>query len=178
MATLKSATADKAMAAKATVAAVKSVVESVAVEKATVIAKQAERDVLLKGTRPRGSVGAAWQAMNDARRKSKGDGIDDVCKTQNGCGLEGKKRRRAEEVRREEKAKDREAAETKRREQGRAEQGRPIPRMCTKFGAGMSTKEKVVLKRRPEAQELPQLKRARIAEGLRAPPRMSSVLYS
>ena len=63
----------------------------------------------MAGVRPRGSVGAVWQAMKDAKRKSKTDGIgdavltvDSVDKTQNGCDREGKERPRVEESRRHE----------------------------------------------------------------------------
>ena len=60
------------------------------------------------GVRPRGSVGAAWQAMKDAK-SSNADGIgdavlrfDNVDKTQNGFELEEKERQRAEKARRRE----------------------------------------------------------------------------
>ena len=67
MATMKSSKAEKVTTVKTAekVATVKSVVESVAVEKATaktaktIFAKQAERNALLRGISPRGSVGAA-----------------------------------------------------------------------------------------------------------------------
>ena len=59
----------------------------------------------MAGVRPRGYVGAAWQAMKDAK-SSNADGIgdavlrfDNVDKTQNGFELEEKERPRAEETR-------------------------------------------------------------------------------
>ena len=69
MATMKSAKAEKATAVNAAekMATIKSVVGTVAHEKATaktsktIVSKCAERNALSKGIRPRVSVGVAWE---------------------------------------------------------------------------------------------------------------------
>ena len=119
--------------------------------------------------------------MKDAKRKSKTDGIGDalhtidrVDKTQNGFDLEGKECQRAEDARRaeeeemliEEKVRaDREGAEARRHEQARLEQERAAKATDEeKLDAWMKTKEKGILKRKPTAQELLELKWCQIVK--------------
>ena len=145
---MKSAKAEKVTAVKTAevVATVKSSVESVAVEKVTaktaktIVAKQAERNALSKGIRPRGSVGAAWQARAEEVRRREEEKL---------------KRENAEsqlrEIEENSKA-DGEAAEMKRQELERAERGRAAqPVDEERLNTGMKAKEKVVLKTRSEA---------------------------
>ena len=100
----------------------------------------------MTGVRPRGSVGAAWQAMKNTNGKSKTDGvgdalptIDSVGKTQSGCDLEGKACQRAEDVRRREEEEgklEREEAEVQQcdiEEKAKRGQG---SRQCETPGAG------------------------------------------